>query len=227
MAGISVCVGDERHPGCGAQKPARARGLCVGCWRRYRALGFQTPGSVGAKRLPPRECAVCGTVAAHYARGMCKPCWRKDKPGPDAVCVDCGVIKPHQAKGRCKQCYMRDASDRLSARRRGKGRWGKDHARKYPTRDPVKSRSATVLSRYGLSPSGHESLLKAQGGRCALCVASVGFNSPVDHCHLTHRVRGVLCRTCNLTLGHAKDSPDLLRRAADYLESAVDWRDNA
>lgn len=65
----------------------------------------------------------------------------------------------------------------------------------------------------------------AQGNLCAIC------NSPesttgklgklrslaVDHCHETGRVRGLLCMKCNMLLGAAKDDPEILRAAAEYL----------
>lgn len=40
-----------------------------------------------------------------------------------------------------------------------------------------------------------------------------------DHCHASGKFRGWLCYGCNLTLGHAKDSPETLRALADYLEA--------
>jgi hypothetical protein len=43
-----------------------------------------------------------------------------------------------------------------------------------------------------------------------------GFH--VDHSHVTGHVRGVLCQSCNLICGHAKDNPIKLRRVAHYLE---------
>ena len=40
----------------------------------------------------------------------------------------------------------------------------------------------------------------------------------VDHDHKTGKLRGILCSQCNTALGMVRDSPDVLRRAADYLE---------
>ena len=39
-----------------------------------------------------------------------------------------------------------------------------------------------------------------------------------DHNHETGEFRGWICRRCNRTLGFVKDSPELLRRLATYLE---------
>jgi len=42
----------------------------------------------------------------------------------------------------------------------------------------------------------------------------------VDHVHdNTKRVRGVLCNSCNLTIGHARENPEILRSLADYIEA--------
>lgn len=70
----------------------------------------------------------------------------------------------------------------------------------------------------------YERMLAAQGGVCALCrqpetVVQHGrvARLSVDHDHRTGRVRGLLCRACNTTLGRFNDDPELFRRALDYL----------
>jgi hypothetical protein len=40
----------------------------------------------------------------------------------------------------------------------------------------------------------------------------------VDHDHETNRVRALLHDRCNRMLGCARDNPEVLRRAAAYLE---------
>lgn len=92
-----------------------------------------------------------------------------------------------------------------------------------PTLWRLKIRQSAVKSKYGLTLSQCEALLKGQSGKCAICrrglerFASAGAH--VDHCHRTGKVRGVLCHTCNKALGYFKDDPALLGRAIRYLQA--------
>lgn len=40
----------------------------------------------------------------------------------------------------------------------------------------------------------------------------------MDHDHITGTVRGLLCRVCNIGLGHFKDSRLHLKKAMEYLD---------
>jgi hypothetical protein len=76
--------------------------------------------------------------------------------------------------------------------------------------------------KYGISRGEYETLLLAQRGVCAICGTSEpgrkNWNFAVEHDHTTGRVRGLTCHPCNVGLGVFKDSPALLREAANYLE---------
>lgn len=50
---------------------------------------------------------------------------------------------------------------------------------------------------------------------CEVCGSDVGIG--VDHHHSSGVVRGTLCRSCNLAIGHAADSPLRLLQLVDYL----------
>ena len=68
-------------------------------------------------------------------------------------------------------------------------------------------------------------LMAAQGNRCAICDADF-VHMPTGKIHVDHLhgdrylIRGLLCLHCNSVLGHSLDRPDVLRKAAAYLESS-------
>jgi hypothetical protein len=76
-----------------------------------------------------------------------------------------------------------------------------------------------ALAKYGLTIEQYEEMLKAQGGGCFICGEPPEKNLCVDHSHDTRMVRGLLCLTCNLGLGHFKDDRRLTHAATHYL-----WR---
>ncbi len=68
--------------------------------------------------------------------------------------------------------------------------------------------------RYGLTDEEMAAIDRQE--LCALCRKRPPEH--VDHDHVTGRTREALCRLCNTGLGGFEDDPDLLRRAADYIE---------
>lgn len=88
------------------------------------------------------------------------------------------------------------------------------------TRSRVSSHAARITATYNLTADEYAALLAAQQGACAICRQKRSYNLNVDHCHATGRVRGLLCRLCNgRLLTAARDKPEVLRQAADYLEN--------
>ena len=58
------------------------------------------------------------------------------------------------------------------------------------------------------------------GAPCAICRQPMRPPQQ-DHCAKTGRIRGYLCRNCNLALGHFNDRIPLIRKAIQYLEKPV------
>lgn len=87
-------------------------------------------------------------------------------------------------------------------------------------------REEAKLMRYYLPIAEYRRLMTEQKGVCALCGLPEIHRNPkgaikklsVDHCHQTGKVRALLCSSCNMGLGHFKDNPELLRKAAQYVE---------
>jgi hypothetical protein len=75
---------------------------------------------------------------------------------------------------------------------------------------------------YGITIEEFDALLASQEGTCAICRRKImdprGYHPHVDHDHITGKVRGVLCFSCNIGLGGFKDNAEFLRAAIDYLE---------
>ena len=73
-----------------------------------------------------------------------------------------------------------------------------------------------VRRRFGLTEAQVDALVASQGGLCAAC--RIGRAEHVDHDHVTGRIRGILCFTCNTGMGNFGDDPDRLLGAANYLK---------
>lgn len=76
------------------------------------------------------------------------------------------------------------------------------------------------LRKFGLTFDEYINLRKTQNDCCAICGESqenlaVGLN--IDHNHVTGKVRGLLCNSCNTALGSFKDSEEILNKAINYL----------
>ena len=86
----------------------------------------------------------------------------------------------------------------------------------------IQIRDNHLQRKYGITIQQFDSMLEKQNGCCYLCGTNVpgGMgNFAVDHCHTTFKVRKLLCYNCNTVLGKVEDSPTLLRKMADYIES--------
>lgn len=75
---------------------------------------------------------------------------------------------------------------------------------------------ANRIRKYGLDPVSFDNMFLAQNGKCGVCKV-VLLEPAIDHDHLTGKVRGLLCSTCNSGIGLLKDDPAILLEAVNYL----------
>jgi hypothetical protein len=82
------------------------------------------------------------------------------------------------------------------------------------------ARNNTLKYKYGITQIDYEQLFKKQNFSCLICKKGNGttVRFPVDHCHKTGKVRGILCPACNKALGLFKDNIEALESAIDYLK---------
>jgi hypothetical protein len=71
------------------------------------------------------------------------------------------------------------------------------------------------FGKYGLAIEEVEAMKE---GGCAICGTKT-IDLHVDHDHATGKVRGILCRECNIGLGKFGDSPELMLEAIAYLRT--------
>lgn len=91
---------------------------------------------------------------------------------------------------------------------------------------PEYSRLYLMKKRFGLTLEDWEAMREAQGNRCAICREVFPEESKkggrykicIDHCHVTNKVRGLLCHKCNIGLGHFNDDLERLQRAMEYIK---------
>lgn len=74
------------------------------------------------------------------------------------------------------------------------------------------------LKKYGITGEEFRAIIEKQGTKCPICNRNITKNPTVDHDHVTGKIRGLICSSCNLAIGNADDSPDRLRAMARYLE---------
>ncbi len=131
------------------------------------------------------------------------------------VCRKCEVEKPlsdfypffdkwadkHYYSARCKICHQ-------------------DYKKESPT-TPRNRKAEKLKLRYGLTYEQWEKMREAEDFSCMICGITeeeLGKKLDVDHCHDSGKVRGLLCNPCNNVLGTARDSIEVLKAAAKYLE---------
>jgi len=119
----------------------------------------------------------------------------------------------------CKKCSQEKSLFDFSAHRGTKDKLqtyckscAKESTRNFFAKNPGYQRKRA----YGMDNAEFERLLASQNGGCAICETPID-KPHVDHDHKSGRVRALLCKHCNLGLGHFFDDPKMLNRASQYL----------
>lgn len=97
----------------------------------------------------------------------------------------------------------------------------KEKIKKWKARNPNIVNARRLKRRYGLTMDQYRAILTTQDHCCAICKRhenEIILALHVDHNHITGKVRGMLCSSCNQALGLLKDNPELCRLSAIYLE---------
>jgi len=73
---------------------------------------------------------------------------------------------------------------------------------------------------YGINLEQYNIMLENQKGICAICSEPPSAKKAlaVDHCHITGKIRSLLCSRCNLAIGMFQEDNELMFKALEYLK---------
>lgn len=139
-------------------------------------------------------------------------------------CGICGALKVER-RGRlvCQPCASRHAREH-NARKGPVPSTPERRAIKAQYRNKVRPSGLTngqvnaLKKRYGIGEATYLKIRQKSRDRCAICDGCIANECVIDHEHATGRIRGCLCRKCNMAIGLMREDPETLRRAAEYIE---------
>ncbi len=157
------------------------------------------------------------------------------------TCTECRVEKDlsdfYQRKNKngqyilresaCKICTAKKHRQRVSGWSTEKKELNYQNQRKWEKNNAERHkrnvRKSDLKNKYGITIEYFENLLLEQDYLCKICNKEETSKTrilSVDHCHVTGKVRGLLCSFCNTGIGLFKDSIKNLEGAIKYLEES-------
>lgn len=197
-----------------------------GCKNKLYADGL-CHSHYDARRLARApECSVDGCGLFSHAKGLCNKHYRevlRARTDLDFCSIEDCKQRVH-ANGLCTKHHTRLRRHGSFSPVRPKQFNGTDKQYEEQYR---KQASRTLMRKYGITLNDYERMYEAQDGKCLICegtetrintFTNEPIRMPVDHCHKTGEIRGLLCSDCNTALGLFQDSPEILSKAIAYLE---------
>lgn len=96
-----------------------------------------------------------------------------------------------------------------------------EYANAYKANNPDSLKNSALKSKYGITLEEYNGLFEKQQGSCACCGKhQMQLNKMlcVDHCHMTGKVRGLLCHKCNSGIGMLGDCLEAVEKVYNYLK---------
>ena len=112
-----------------------------------------------------------------------------------------------RAKGELRQCKDCERVRELAKFRR-KEKWREHRCVK----------CTNIWRRYGITGKEFYAMMEEQLHSCLICEELITEETAnIDHCHDNKNVRALLCRLCNLAIGHLRHDKEIASRAVEYL----------
>lgn len=132
---------------------------------------------------------------------------RRGKHGINVYCLTCAAQKVRD---------RRATPEGQAAHRAASKRWREANTER--------NKDNHAKWNYGIEHGTYDTLLAKQDSKCAICRTTEPGSRlnrfPIDHCHTSGKVRGLLCENCNRGLGLFQDNKSLLSNAIAYLTLA-------
>ena len=137
------------------------------------------------------------------------------------------TLEQIEAAARTQKEWVAANPDKVAAthaRRPDRREYHRQQKKQLREESPERVRNQKLKNSYGITLEQYNDLLAKQNGQCAICGRpdhdAKSKNLAVDHCHITRKVRGLLCGNCNNGLGRFQDDIALLERALAYLKAS-------
>lgn len=173
----------------GCPKPVTTKSLCNYHYRRSVRGLLEVPDELGVKLNPPCSFVRCSNL--QESGGLCHGHTEQRRAGKDLTPLR---VYGHFSKGENK-CRVENCSKASDTRN-----FCKSHYR--------------ALARFNLTEQQAVDLFRDE--RCANHGCKNTTRLHVDHDHVTGKVRGLLCASCNMSLGQLKEDVERILGLAEY-----------
>lgn len=150
----------------------------------------------------------------------CKPC--RAKRNQKAKEEKLLSITPEETEERRLLANQRNRDLYAKKREAKRARAKKTYARNREARLAA-ARNRVLERKYGINEFTHAAIKLIQNDACGICMKPFNgdrYMMHTDHDHITGKVRGILCISCNHAIGVLGDNAEGLRAALRYIEEA-------
>lgn len=163
----------------------------------------------GLKTYEGKACVRCGTTTKYVSQSSCVSCTTQSTKQRSSEIFD-RYIKSDKGQDWLKEFRKSETYNKTQKK------WQhKDYAK-----NPEKYHGYNIKRAYGITQQQYKELLEEQQHKCTICAthqSELLRRLAVDHCHETGKVRGLLCKPCNVSLGLLKENEQIMNNMIAYV----------
>ena len=217
---------------CTAQ--AVSHGLCDTHRKRvarHGTLENTRPNDWGQREKHPLYKSWCGLIRHHKFNipNSWRNFWDFIKDVPERPSGHAKIYRPDKTRPWGPDNFFWKETDMPEEARKDRAAYMRIWQQKRRSKNSYYGKNSDLKKNYGVDIDWFNRQFDLQNGVCAIChepettiIHGRKISLAVDHCHDTGRVRGLLCRGCNSSIGHFKHNTKILQSAMDYLRKHDD-----